>query len=175
MNLINIIAAIISAGVLERYQHRLGESGIFPMRSTAWISSADLPRPEAEAERYWRRHAARPSSTDRRRCQDISVETLMWGSDYPHPDGVWPELKYIEEQFADLSPDVVHRITCENAAVLRSDQLRFHASGWHRGGGPASENERRCSVDAGLNGIATRTATNISDVYRSGREQAASS
>jgi hypothetical protein len=30
---------------------------------------------------------------------------------------VWPESsKYIEEQFAGLSPDVVHKITCENAA-----------------------------------------------------------
>ena len=39
----------------------------------------------------------------------------MWGSDYPHPDGVWPEsTKYIEEQFAGL-PTVVHKITCENA------------------------------------------------------------
>ena len=46
----------------------------------------------------------------------IGVETLMWGSDYPHPDGVWPESsKYIEEQFAGLSPEVVHKITCENA------------------------------------------------------------
>jgi len=31
-------------------------------------------------------------------------------------DGVWPESsKYIEEQFAGLSPEVVHKITCENA------------------------------------------------------------
>jgi predicted TIM-barrel fold metal-dependent hydrolase len=41
----------------------------------------------------------------------------MWGSDYPHPDGVWPEsTKYVEEQFAGLSPEVIHKITCENAA-----------------------------------------------------------
>jgi len=47
---------------------------------------------------------------------DIGVETLMWGSDYPHTDGVWPESsKYIKEQFAGLSPEVVHKITCENA------------------------------------------------------------
>jgi len=26
----------------------------------------------------------------------MGVETLMWGSDYPHADGVWPESsKYI--------------------------------------------------------------------------------
>jgi predicted TIM-barrel fold metal-dependent hydrolase len=40
----------------------------------------------------------------------------MWGSDYPHGDGVWPEsTKYIEEQFANLSRDDIHKITCENA------------------------------------------------------------
>jgi len=39
------------------------------------------------------------------------------GPDYPHADGVWPESsKYIAEQFAGLSPEVVHNITCENAA-----------------------------------------------------------
>ena len=42
---------------------------------------------------------------------------MMWGSDYPHTDGVWPESnKFIEEQFADLTPDQIHKITCENAA-----------------------------------------------------------
>ena len=46
----------------------------------------------------------------------IGVETLMWGSDYPHPDGVWSESsKYIEEQFGHLPPDVVRKITCDNA------------------------------------------------------------
>ena len=41
---------------------------------------------------------------------------LMWGSDYPHPDGVWPESsKYIEEQFEGLPAEVLHKITCENA------------------------------------------------------------
>ena len=48
---------------------------------------------------------------------DIGLETLMWGSDYPHTDGIWPEsTKYIEEQFAGLTPDQIHKITCENAA-----------------------------------------------------------
>jgi predicted TIM-barrel fold metal-dependent hydrolase len=46
----------------------------------------------------------------------MGVETLMWGSDYPHPDGVWPESeKYISEQFKDLPADVVRKMTCENA------------------------------------------------------------
>ena len=41
----------------------------------------------------------------------------MWGSDYPHTDGIWPESsQYIEEQFARISPEVAHKITRENAA-----------------------------------------------------------
>ena len=40
----------------------------------------------------------------------------MWGSDYPHGDGVWPESdKYIAEQFAALPPEQTKMITCENA------------------------------------------------------------
>ena len=45
------------------------------------------------------------------------VKNVMWGSDYPHTDGIWPEsTKYIEEQFKGLSADDIHKITCENAA-----------------------------------------------------------
>ncbi len=50
---------------------------------------------------------------------EMGVETLMWGSDYPHPDGVWPESgKYIAEQFAHLAPDVTRKMVCENAGKL---------------------------------------------------------
>jgi predicted TIM-barrel fold metal-dependent hydrolase len=41
----------------------------------------------------------------------------MWGSDYPHADGVWPESsKYIEEQFGHLPAEITRKVTCENAA-----------------------------------------------------------
>ena len=127
MNLINIIAAIIGAGVLERYPNLrvgFGESGI------GWIPYA-LDRMDFEYEdrfrdlmklkpsEYWHRQCRATFQFDRigaKLVEDIGVETLMWGSDYPHPDGVWPESsKYIEEQFAGLSPEVVHKVTCENA------------------------------------------------------------
>ena len=46
----------------------------------------------------------------------MGVETLMWGSDFPHPDGVWPESKkYIDEQFAHLPAETTFKMTCENA------------------------------------------------------------
>ena len=51
-----------------------------------------------------------------RRDANGPIETLMWGSDYPHGDGVWPESsKYIEEQFGHLPAEMTRKITCENA------------------------------------------------------------
>jgi predicted TIM-barrel fold metal-dependent hydrolase len=128
MNLINIVAAVIGAAVLERYPNlriSFGESGI------GWIPYA-LDRMDFEWEDRFRDLGLKmkPSDYWRRQCKatfqfdpigtklidDIGVETLMWGSDYPHPDGVWPDSsKYIAEQFGHLPADVVRKITCENA------------------------------------------------------------
>jgi predicted TIM-barrel fold metal-dependent hydrolase len=128
MNLVNILAAIIGAAVLERYPNiriSFGESGC------GWVPYA-LDRMDYEWEDrftdlglkmkpsdYWRRQCKATFQYDRigmKLVDDMGVETLMWGSDYPHGDGVWPESsKYIEEQFGHLPKDVTHKITCENA------------------------------------------------------------
>jgi uncharacterized protein len=128
MNLVNILAALIGAAVLERYPNLrigFGESGI------GWIPYA-LDRMDFEWEDrfrdlgltmkpsdYWRRQCKGTFQFDRigsKLIDDMGVETLMWGSDYPHADGVWPESsKYIEEQFGHLPADYTHKITCENA------------------------------------------------------------
>jgi predicted TIM-barrel fold metal-dependent hydrolase len=127
IGLIHIIAGMMGVGVFERYPRlrvAFGESG------AGWLAYA-LHCVDFEFEdRFRALMKLKPSEYWRRQCKatfqfdpiatklvdDIGVETLMWGSDYPHTDGVWPESsKYIEEQFAGLSPDVVHKITCENA------------------------------------------------------------
>jgi predicted TIM-barrel fold metal-dependent hydrolase len=128
MGLINIIAAMIGAGVFDRYptlRIGFGESG------AGWLAYA-LDRMDFEFEdrfrdlmklkpsEYWRRNCKCTFQYDRigaKLIDDIGLETMMWGSDYPHTDGVWPESnKFIEEQFAELTPDQIHKITCENAA-----------------------------------------------------------
>jgi predicted TIM-barrel fold metal-dependent hydrolase len=128
MNLVNILAAVIGAAVLERYPNvriAFGESGI------GWVPYA-LDRMDFEWEDrfhdlglkmkpsdYWRRQCKATFQFDRigtKLIEDMGVETLMWGSDYPHGDGVWPDsTKYIAEQFGHLPPDVTHKMTCENA------------------------------------------------------------
>jgi predicted TIM-barrel fold metal-dependent hydrolase len=128
MNLVNILSAVIGAAVLERYPNvriSFGESGC------GWIPYA-LDRMDFEWEDrfrdlglkmkpsdYWRRQCKATFQFDRiggKLIDDMGVETLMWGSDYPHADGVWPESsKYIEEQFGHLSADYTYKMTCENA------------------------------------------------------------
>jgi len=131
MNLVNILAAVIGAAVLERYPNLrivFGESGI------GWIPYA-LDRMDFEWEDrfrdlgltmkpsdYWRRQCKATFQFDRigtRMIDEMGAETVMWASDYPHTDGIWPESsKYIEEQFGHLPKDVVAKITCENAGKL---------------------------------------------------------
>jgi predicted TIM-barrel fold metal-dependent hydrolase len=128
MNLVNILAAVIGAAVLERYPNvriAFGESGI------GWVPYA-LDRMDFEWEDrfhdlglkmkpsdYWLRQCKATFQFDRigtKLIEDMGVETLMWGSDYPHGDGVWPDsTKYIAEQFGHLPPDITHKMTCENA------------------------------------------------------------
>jgi predicted TIM-barrel fold metal-dependent hydrolase len=128
MNLINILSALMAANVFERYPNvrvAFGESGC------GWIPYA-LERMDFEWEDRFQDLGLemRPSDYWRRQCKatfqfdivgsklidDMGVNTLMWGSDYPHGDGVWPESdRYIREQFAHLPAADVHRITCANA------------------------------------------------------------
>jgi predicted TIM-barrel fold metal-dependent hydrolase len=104
MNLVNILAAVIGAAVLEGYPNvriAFGESGI------GWIPYA-LDRMDFEWEDrfrdlglamkpsdYWRRQCKGTFQFDRigtKLIEDMGgVEALMWGSDYRHGDGVWPE------------------------------------------------------------------------------------
>ena len=128
MNLVNILAAIIAANVLERYPHvriAFGESGC------GWIPYA-LDRMDFEWEDrftdlglkmkpsdYWRRQCKATFQFDRigaKLIDDMGAESLMWGSDYPHGDGVWPNSdQYIKEQFAEVPAEVTKMITCTNA------------------------------------------------------------
>jgi uncharacterized protein len=44
---------------------------------------------------------------------------LLWASDYPHPDSVWPNSRAaIERQMGHLSPEMRRKLTHDNAAAL---------------------------------------------------------
>jgi predicted TIM-barrel fold metal-dependent hydrolase len=128
LTLANILTALMGAAVFERFPNIrvvFGESGI------GWIPYV-IDRMDFEYEdqyrdlklklkpsEYWRRQCKATFQFDRigtKLIEEMGVETLMWGSDYPHPDGVWPESKkYIADQFGHLPADITYKMTCENA------------------------------------------------------------
>ena len=47
------------------------------------------------------------------------VETLMWGNDYPHPEGTWPESQAVNaDQFEGVSQEDLDAIVSGNAAKV---------------------------------------------------------
>jgi predicted TIM-barrel fold metal-dependent hydrolase len=47
------------------------------------------------------------------------TQCLMWGSDYPHPEGTWPHSRrYLARQMEALPDETVHGLVWDNAARL---------------------------------------------------------
>jgi predicted TIM-barrel fold metal-dependent hydrolase len=71
---------------------------------------------------YWRRQGAttfqhEPNIAELVRL--VGADNVMWGSDYPHPDGVWPDSRaVIDEDLGALAPDVRQKIVRDNAGKL---------------------------------------------------------
>ena len=129
MAVVNLLASVIYGGALERFPNLrivLGESGI------GWIPYI-LDRMDYEYEDRFKSHRPlkmKPSDYWRRQCRatfqndviglmlldKLGIETVMWGSDYPHPDGVFPDSQeYINRQFGHLPNSAQRKIICENA------------------------------------------------------------
>ncbi len=68
---------------------------------------------------YWRRQCRATYQSDRvgvRLLDILGEETVMWGSDFPHPDGVWPDSQeFIAREFDGMPEALRYKVTCENA------------------------------------------------------------
>ncbi|HEX2229583.1 MAG TPA: amidohydrolase family protein, partial [Candidatus Binatia bacterium] len=46
-------------------------------------------------------------------------DNVLWGSDYPHPDCVWPDSKMVtDKNLGPLGERIRRKVTCENAGRL---------------------------------------------------------
>jgi len=131
MHMADVLMSIIFAGVLE---HRpelkivIGEAG------TGWIPYI-LDRMDAEWEDqfkeldlkmkpsgYWYRQCYATYQSDPvgvKLIDELGVDNIMWGSDFPHPDGIYPDSReYIQKELGHLPADVRKKIVCDNAAKL---------------------------------------------------------
>ncbi|HTY77363.1 MAG TPA: amidohydrolase family protein [Candidatus Bathyarchaeia archaeon] len=131
MNMAQILMPMIYGGVLERYPRLrmvLGESGIGWIPYVLWRMDSewedqfrDLPLTMRPSD-YWKRQCWATYQTDpvgMKLVDQLGADKIMWGSDFPHPDGIWPDSReYVAREMADLAPDVRHKILCGNAARL---------------------------------------------------------
>ncbi len=125
------LGSIIFSGACDRYPNFkfiLGECGV------AWIPYfLDRMDNQYENEFHQLNLSMKPSDFWRRQgfstfqwegfvadvAHLVGENNIMWGSDYPHPDGVWPESQqYIERDLGRLEPSVRYKIICENAGKL---------------------------------------------------------
>ena len=125
------LTSILLSGACEQYPNFrfvLGECGV------GWLPYV-LERTDFEYEDrlfhlglelkptdYWRRQGYSTFQQEYMsmdEIQRIGVDNIMWGSDYPHPDGVFPDSrKAIQEGMGHLPEEIKHKIVCETAAKL---------------------------------------------------------
>ena len=71
---------------------------------------------------YWLRQCYATYQSDEvgiRLLDYLGEDNIMWGSDVPHPDGVWPDSRdYIERELTTLDADRRRKVVCENAGCL---------------------------------------------------------
>jgi predicted TIM-barrel fold metal-dependent hydrolase len=127
----HVLMSIIYAGVLECYPNLklvIGESGIgwipylLEHMDLEWEDQfKDLTLTMRPSE-YWYRQCKATYQSDKvgiKLLDHLGVDNIMWGSDFPHPDGVWPDSQeFIQAEVGHLPEDVRYKIVCENAAKL---------------------------------------------------------
>ena len=137
INMANILTSMIFSGTLERHPGLrlvLGEAGIGWIPYVLWRMDAEwedqfqdlsLKMPPSG---YWRRQCFATYQTDPigiKLLDELGADRVMWGSDFPHPDGVWPDSQeYIQKEMGHLPEDVRRQVVCENAARLYGFPLR---------------------------------------------------
>ena len=69
------------------------------------------------------------SPTAMRLLEFWGPDNLLWATDYPHPDSIWPNShKVAEETMGHLPPEVIRKLTHDNAAKLYGTRTQDTAS-----------------------------------------------
>jgi predicted TIM-barrel fold metal-dependent hydrolase len=129
----HLICYLTMSGVLERYPKLHVVTVETGSAWLAWVvTSMDeihekhhmwaRPKLERKPSEYVKRQAHvtfqnDPVGVENRRF--TGVESLIWGSDYPHPEGTWPNSRAsLEEQLAGVPDDERAQMTGGTAARL---------------------------------------------------------
>jgi predicted TIM-barrel fold metal-dependent hydrolase len=86
-----------------------------------WDDKGGIPHTMKPSEVFQRQvyGTFQQSPTAMRLTEFWGPQNLLWASDYPHPDSIWPNsVKTIGETMGHMAPDEVRKIVGGNAAKL---------------------------------------------------------
>ena len=125
------LPSIIFSGALERhpgFKFVLGECGaswipyVLGRMDEEYVDFFEYLNFSLKPSEYWQRQGYttfQHETTVADVVHLVGEDNIVWGSDYPHPDGIWPDsLKLMEEDLGSLDEGVRRKITCENAGKL---------------------------------------------------------
>ena len=131
MGMSRVLMEIIYGGVLEdnpTLKLVIGESGIgwipyvLDHMDLEWDDQFKDLTLTMKPSDYWRRQCFATYQTDRiglLLLDELGEDTIMWGSDFPHPDGIWPDSEeFIERELGHLPDATRHKVVCGNAQRL---------------------------------------------------------
>ena len=130
MHMSYMLIQLMFSGALERYPNLkvvIGEAGL------GWIPYV-LDHMDLEWEdqfkdilkmkpsEYWYRQCYATYQSDVigiKLLKELGEDNVMWGSDYPHPDGIWPDSQsYLDRELGHLPAATRRKVVCDNAAKL---------------------------------------------------------
>ena len=126
-----MLMSLIFSGALERFPNLkivIGEAGlgwipyVLQHMDLEWedqFKDLDLKMKPSE---YWHRQCYATYQTDPvgiRLLDILGEDNVMWGSDYPHPDGIWPDSQeFLDRELSGVSAEARRKITRDNAMKL---------------------------------------------------------
>ena len=131
MHMSTMLMGLIFSGAPERYPNLkvvIGEAGlgwipyVLQHMDLEWedqFKDLDLKMKPSE---YWYRQCYATYQTDPvgiRLLDLLGEDNVMWGSDYPHPDGIWPDSQeFLDRELSGVSAEARRKITRDNAMKL---------------------------------------------------------
>jgi predicted TIM-barrel fold metal-dependent hydrolase len=126
-----IIMETIYGGVLEAHPRLslvIGESGIgwipyiLDHMDLEWEDQFKDLNLTMKPSEYWHRQCYATYQSDPigiRLLDILGEDNVMWGSDFPHPDGVWPDSQeFIDREMSGVPAATRHKLICGNAQRL---------------------------------------------------------
>jgi predicted TIM-barrel fold metal-dependent hydrolase len=126
-----VLVSLIASGACERYpefRFVLGESGVtwipyvFDRLDTEYADRGRALGFSLKPSDYFRRQGYTTYQQDQYLEPSIPIvgeDNIIWGSDYPHPDCLWPDSRrYLEKNLGGLPERTRRKITRDNVAKL---------------------------------------------------------